>query len=133
MRYSIEPPRLLAEYQRLMKEKDGKKQRSDKDHLEKVVAQFEERKTWWRTEFKPDPVKDKPVVPAGQESRAAAAEALARAPGDAGGGMAGRAVSSDPPAMRVGARRSAAAAGRRGRPRPGARSLRHGRPEALDA
>lgn len=69
VRYRIEPPKeLLAEYQRQMKEDTGKKVRRDKDHLEKVVAQFEERKTWWRTEFKPDPVKDKPVVITAGES-----------------------------------------------------------------
>jgi hypothetical protein len=74
VRYAIEPPAmLLAEYRRLTKEKDDRNQRNDRDHLERVVAQFQERKTWWRTEFKPDPVNDKPVSVTGGEPAAVAA------------------------------------------------------------
>ena len=75
VRYKIAPPKeLLAEYERQTKEDTGKKVRRDKDHLEQVVAQFEERKTWWRTEFKPDPVTNKPAVITGGDPRVMAAE-----------------------------------------------------------
>jgi len=60
VRYKIEPPKeLAAEYQRLMKADVTEKLRRKKDQLEHVVSQFEERKSWWRTEFKPGPVDTK--------------------------------------------------------------------------
>ena len=61
VRYRIAPPdELLAEYERRTKDLALQKIREQKDHIERVVAQFEERKTWWRTEFKPGPDVDKP-------------------------------------------------------------------------
>ena len=84
VRYHIEPPQdLRAEYERLMKEDVTRKLRSDKEHLEAVVAQFGERKTWWRTAFAPDPVRDKVTVGAGQEPRMMAAEAQSQERGNA--------------------------------------------------
>lgn len=71
VRYKIEPPNdLLAEYQRLVKEDAGRKVSRDRNHLDRVVAQFEERKTWWRTEFKPDQITAKPPVSTITESLA---------------------------------------------------------------
>ena len=71
VRYRIEPPQeLLAEYQRLIKEDAGRKVRRDKDVLDRVVAQFEERKTWWRTEFKTDLITATPPTITANESLA---------------------------------------------------------------
>jgi len=76
VRYTIEPPSdLLPEYQRLLKEEAVTALKKEKDHLEQVVAQFEERKNWWKTEFKPDPTKDKITAPPGQDPSVMAAEA----------------------------------------------------------
>jgi tetratricopeptide (TPR) repeat protein len=94
-----------------MKEETGKKVRQDKDHLERVVAQFEERKTWWRTEFKPDPIKDKPAVITVGESVVAVA-----APPGVSQEMraAGAAPSAPSPSMRMADIPSAPAPGGRG-------------------
>jgi len=88
VRYSIEPPdELRTEYDQLVKAGRDRKLKTEKDHLEQVVAQFRERQEWWRTEFKPGPVKDKPVV--------AAAEGVA---GGVAGGVIGGAVPPPSPA-----------------------------------
>lgn len=76
VRYQITPPKQLqAEYERRLKESAVEKTRNEKDHLEQLVASFEERKTWWRTEFKPVPITGRPVVLAGGEPPVAMAEA----------------------------------------------------------
>jgi tetratricopeptide (TPR) repeat protein len=75
VRYAIEPPAdLRAEYDRLVKAAGLQKARTGKDHLEKVVAQFNDRKLWWSTEFKPEPFSDKPQAGAVNESVAVTAE-----------------------------------------------------------
>ena len=61
LRYRITPPDdLRAEYDRRATQANVEKAREKKDHIEQVVAQFEERKTWWRTEFKPGPLVTEP-------------------------------------------------------------------------
>lgn len=67
VRYRIVPPEdLRAEYDRRVSlDLDQSKQR-DKDHLEALVRQFEERKSWWNTVFKaPDQPKGKADKPGG--------------------------------------------------------------------
>ncbi len=89
VRYAVTPPdELRAEYDRRLKDAQVVKARQEQDTLEAVIAQFEERKTWWRTEFKAGPPKDPraPLTGGGRtEARAAdRSEALAvMAPGQA--------------------------------------------------
>lgn len=53
VRYRITPPEeLRAEYERRIGEQKNDAKRQDREHLEGLVKQFEERKTWWKTEFK---------------------------------------------------------------------------------
>lgn len=63
VRYRILPPEdLRAEYDRLVSRELDQSRRLDKDHLEALVQQFEERKIWWSTVFKaPDKPKEKDV------------------------------------------------------------------------
>jgi tetratricopeptide (TPR) repeat protein len=80
VRYRIIPPdELRAEYDRRMKDRDALTTRQEKDHLERLIAQFEERKTWWRTEFKPGPRQDTPVLVTGGGRNQAAAEGRSEA------------------------------------------------------
>jgi len=64
VRYRIPPPtEWRAEYDRLTKAAADRTVRDEKAHLTDVVAQFEERKTWWRTTFKPGPAEPrKPIT-----------------------------------------------------------------------
>lgn len=53
VRYRITPPEeLRAEYERRVGEQMNDTKRQDREHLEGLVKQFEERKAWWKTEFK---------------------------------------------------------------------------------
>jgi len=53
VRYRITPPEeLRAEFERRIGEQKNDAKRQDQEHLEGLVKQFEERKTWWKTEFK---------------------------------------------------------------------------------
>jgi hypothetical protein len=106
-RYRIEPPaELRAEYEQIVRQEAAVVAKTSKDHLERVVAQFEERKTWWRTEFKPGPAIAKQtqevVAGATAEANRVAADAVAApgAPSPAPAAMAlrsaGRAASAAP-------------------------------------
>lgn len=56
VRYRIAPPEeLRAEYDRRVGEETQRVVQRDKEHLEALVKQFEERKAWWATEFKAPP------------------------------------------------------------------------------
>ena len=64
-RYRIAPPEeLRAEYDRRVSQDIDLSKQRDKEHLEALVKQFEERKTWWNTVFKA-PDKDHAAVPGG--------------------------------------------------------------------
>jgi len=53
VRYRITPPEeLRADYERRVAEQKGDAKRQDREHLEGLVKQFGERKSWWKTEFK---------------------------------------------------------------------------------
>jgi len=53
LRYRITPPEeMRAEYERRVVEQKDDAKRQDQAHLEGLVRQFEERKNWWKTEFK---------------------------------------------------------------------------------
>ncbi len=53
LRYKIVPPEeLRPEYERRITEQKDDAKRQDQEHLEGLVKQFEERKSWWKTEFK---------------------------------------------------------------------------------
>lgn len=53
VRYRIAPPEeLRAEYDRRVSQDMDRSKQQDKDHLEALVKQFEERKAWWNTVFK---------------------------------------------------------------------------------
>ena len=65
VRYRIAPPEeLRAEYDRRVSEDLDLSKQRDKEHLEALVKQFEERKTWWNTVFKA-PDKAHAAVPGG--------------------------------------------------------------------
>ncbi len=94
LRYRITPPdELRAEYEKRRSIDETSRARAEKDHLEAVVAQFVERKSWWQTEFKAVPItaRTQPVI--GRElgavggtvvsERRAANSSLAAAPAQA--------------------------------------------------
>jgi len=63
VRYCIAPPEeLRAEYERRIAEGQDQIKREDQAHFESVVKQFEERKAWWKTEFKAPEIPNIPVA-----------------------------------------------------------------------
>ncbi len=54
--YRIPPPAdMRKQYDKLVAEEDKTKTNTEKNHMETVVQQFNERKTWWNKTFKPVP------------------------------------------------------------------------------
>ncbi|MDP2875475.1 MAG: VIT domain-containing protein, partial [Holophaga sp.] len=93
LRYKIVPPEeLRAEYERRIGEEKDQTKRLDQEHLEGLVKRFEERKTWWMTEFKA------PKDPERKDKKEGIGPG-AGAPAVAGGGVGGTgmAVGSVPP------------------------------------
>jgi hypothetical protein len=61
--HRITPPEeLLAEYQKRIATIQEDEKKSFDNHLEEVVNSFNERKNWWKTVFKPNPITDKKIA-----------------------------------------------------------------------
>lgn len=100
LRYRITPPEeMRAEYERRVVEQKDDAKRQDQAHLEGLVKQFEERKKWWKTEFKAPKMPEPPI---------------AGTPSVAGGGVGGTGMavvgSAPPPASPTARPRQSASA-----------------------